>query len=294
MKVVFIGTVEFSLKALEKLIELDAEIVGVVTGNNPKFNADFADLKPLCHNNSIPCRCSDKCDTRKDRKWIETLNPDVIFCLGWSSLLGKDILQIPSKGVVGFHPAELPQNRGRHPIIWALVLGLQNTASTFFFMDEAADSGDILSQRLIDIYTHDDAGTLYDRITETALDQIADFLPRLEKGTYQRTPQDHSRANYWRKRNRDDGKIDFRMSSQSVCNLVRALSKPYVGAHLLFRNREYKVWKVEKENLHRPNLEPGKILAILGNTVLVKTGDGAVRIVAHQMDRLPKVGDYFN
>jgi methionyl-tRNA formyltransferase len=83
-------------------------------------------------------------------------------------------------GVVGFHPAALPENRGRHPLIWALVLGLEETASTFFFMDEGADSGDLLSQRRISIEPADDAGSLYARITEVAMCQIREFVPLLE------------------------------------------------------------------------------------------------------------------
>ena len=87
------------------------------------------------------------------------------------------MLTLPSLGLVGYHPALLPQNRGRHPIIWALALGLEETGSTFFFMDEGADTGDILSQRRVPITPEDDAGTLYDKLTTTALDQINAFCP---------------------------------------------------------------------------------------------------------------------
>ena len=82
-------------------------------------------------------------------------------------------------GIVGYHPAALPSNRGRHPLIWALVLGLTETASTFFFMDEGADSGDILDQRPVSILPSDDAKSLYERISQVAISQIRDFVPRL-------------------------------------------------------------------------------------------------------------------
>ena len=67
--------------------------------------------------------------------------------MGWSRIIGKELLAVPPKGIVGYHPAALPANRGRHPIIWALALGLKETASTFFFMDNGADSGPIISQK---------------------------------------------------------------------------------------------------------------------------------------------------
>ena len=88
-------------------------------------------------------------------------------------------MDLPLLGVIGFHPAALPANRGRDPIIWALVLGLQETASTFFFMDEGADSGDIISQEYLIITDSDDAGILYEKITQTALKQLREFVPRL-------------------------------------------------------------------------------------------------------------------
>ena len=128
-------------------------------------------------------------------------------------------------GVVGYHPAALPANRGRHPLIWALVLGLEKTASTFFFMDEGVDSGDILSQRSITITWDDDARTLYCRVTATALDQIGEFVSALISGNYLRTSQDKSKVSYWRKRESNDGKIDWRMSAKSIHNLVCGLTR---------------------------------------------------------------------
>ena len=83
-------------------------------------------------------------------------------------------------GVLGFHPTKLPQNRGRHPLIWALALGLKKVPQ-HFFMDEGADSGDILSQKDFDISHNDDAKTLYDKVVEIALEQIAQFFPSLKK-----------------------------------------------------------------------------------------------------------------
>ena len=87
----------------------------------------------------------------------------------------KNILNLTPMGVLGFHPTKLPQNRGRHPLIWALALGLKKVPQ-HFFMDEGADSGDILSQKDFDISHNDDAKTLYDKVVEIALEQIAQFF----------------------------------------------------------------------------------------------------------------------
>ena len=208
--------------------------------------------------------------------------------------MGKEILSIPKIGTVGFHPAELPKNRGRHPLIWALFLGLKQTASTFFWIDEGVDSGDILSQKIVPIYYEDDANSLYERITDVALEQIEEFTSELERGIIKRIPQDKSKANYWRKRSAIDGIIDFRMSSRAVYNLVRALTRPYPGAEIFYKGKPYKVWKVKEVKVDLPNIEPGKVLKKEGKQILVKCYDNAVLLLEHELPYGEiREGDYF-
>ena len=194
--------------------------------------------------------------------------------------------------MIGFHPAALPANRGRHPIIWALVLGLQETASTFFFMDEGADSGDIISQEYLKITDSDDAGILYEKIIQTALKQLREFVPRLAQGNCQRMLQDTTRANVWRKRRKPDGCIDWRMAAVSIHNLVRGLSRPYVGAHFECGEEEIKVWRTSVETDALENIEPGKVLECSENGILVKAGIGAIRLLEIEPSISIRVGEY--
>ena len=292
MKIVFIGTVEFSKRALQKLIELNAQVIGVCTKENSEFNSDFADLRPLCKKNKIPFKLVNDVNSKDNYNWVKSLNPDIIFCFGWSNILKKDILILAPMGVLGFHPSKLPQNRGRHPLIWTLALGLKKSASTFFFMDEGADSGEILSQKDFDILNTDDARILYDNIVYIALLQIEEFLPQLEKKTYQTIKQNDETSNAWRKRVKTDGQIDFRMASQAIYNLVRALSNPYVGAHINYKDKEIIVWKVEIIENEQHNIESGKVLDISEDKILVKTYDGAIKITHHEFKKLPNIGEY--
>ena len=292
MRIVFIGTVEFSLRALERLLAMHAEIVGVCTLQDSKFNADHVDLGAVSEAHGVPWFYAEDINSTEALSWIQDKAPDVIFCFGWSRLLKQDLLRLAPWGVVGFHPATLPANRGRHPLIWALVLGLEKTASTFFFMDAGADSGDILSQREIFIEDKDDARTLYDKVTRTALEQIEEFLPQLALGTFQRHKQDQQIANTWRKRGSADGKIDWRMSAHSIHNLVRGLAKPYVGAHFIVDGREIKVWKVAVVSDVPRNIEPGKILMQAGSRPVVKCGDDAICLLITEPSFEPIVGSY--
>ena len=122
--------------------------------------------------------------------------------------------------------------------------------------------------------------------------QIEEFVPEIKHGTYKRMPQDHSLSNTWRKRSKNDGKIDFRMSSYSIYNLVRSLTKPYVGAHVVYNGKEYKVWKSKESKCKAMNLEPGKVLAVEDNIITVKTGDGGINLIEHDFNVMPHVGEY--
>lgn len=280
MRIVFIGAVEFSLRALEKVISLNGDVVGVCALKTSNYNSDFVDLTYCSNNRNIPNIYVDDINSSTTLAWISNLNPDVVFCFGWSRMLKKDILNIAPMGVVGFHPAALPANRGRHPIIWALALGQTETASTFFFMNEGADSGDILSQSFISISEVDNARSLYDKVVSEALDQIEEFLPKLIAKDYNRIKQDDANANTWRKRSRKDGVIDWRMSAITIHNLVRALGEPYVGAEFSFNNCDFKVWKTELITTEYSNIEPGKIVDIdSSGCPVVKCGENALKLI---------------
>jgi methionyl-tRNA formyltransferase len=291
MRILFIGSVLFSKSALQQLISLKANIVGVVTKNRSTFNSDFVDLTPLCRENSISYKIVNDINHSNNIQWIREQSPDVIYCFGWSSLLKKELLNIAPLGVVGFHPAALPYNKGRHPIIWALALGLEETASTFFFIDEGTDSGDILSQEKVIIDNHDNASTLYNKIVNTAINQITVLTQSLDSGNYTRIPQPKV-GNIWGRRGHKDGRIDFRMHAHTIHNLVRALTKPYLGAHIEYMGKDVKVWVSQPVSFSDKNIEPGKVINVENNIITVKTADAAIKIIEHEFEQLPEIGLY--
>lgn len=262
MRVLFIGCVKSSYILLKTLYEQHYNIVGVVTKQQSSFNADYCDLAPFCIKNNIDYMYIKDINNEESINYIKERQIDILYCFGWSQLLKKEVLSLPKMGAVGFHPAKLPYNRGRHPIIWALALGLEETASTFFWLDVGADTGDIISQECINIQYEETAETLYNKILEVAKKQVIQFSDQFQNGIFIREKQE-VQGNTWRKRGITDGKIDWRMSSRAIYNLVRALSKPYVGAHFIYDNKEVKVWKVEEIVTDEyKNIEPGKVLKV--------------------------------
>ena len=125
-----------------------------------------------------------------------------------------------------------------------------------------------------------------------ALSQIEKFIPELKSGSYCREKQDHSLANSWRKRGQLDGKIDFRMSSRAIHRLVKSLTKPYVGAHVKWKDEDIKIWNTEEVEYKLDNIEPGKILSVENNGITVKTYDSAIMLTKHDFKVMPSVGEY--
>ena len=297
MRIGFIGCVESSFVALKSLITKDRsnnDVVGVITKKVSSFNNDFVDLTALCLQQSIPFVYADELSPESVEQFMRDRQADVIFCVGWSHLLSNSILSMTKHGVIGFHPAKLPANRGRHPIIWAIALGLESTASTFFKMELDADSGPIVNQMDIIIEDYFDARLLYNKVLDAVSIQVPIIAEGLANQTIQFAKQDPMKSNSWRKRNKNDGIIDFRMSSVDIHNLVLALSAPYPGADVRVDGVLYKIWHSEmSKNEYPKNIEPGSILDIMKERILVKTADvSAIYLWNKKLSDFLKVGDY--
>jgi methionyl-tRNA formyltransferase len=280
VRILFIGSVQFSLRTLSHLHDSGENIVGVITRRVPANPADHRDLSDYCERNSISWRYGNDINNKDSIGWIRKLSPDVIFCIGWPNLLKEEALASSKLGVIGYHPAAIPLNRGRHPIIWALSLGLSETASTFFMMDLGADSGPIISQEHVPIYETDYARDLYSRLEVIAVTQLDEILLKMSSGNLESRNQNLENSNLWRKRDKSDGLIDWRMSAKTIYNLVRALSAPYPGAHFMVRGYEVKAWKAELVNSFPANFEPGKVIATDKEGITVRCGEGAIRVAS--------------
>lgn len=281
-KILFIGCVESSRILLQRLLDVNQPVAGVITKQSSDFNTDFADLHGICEMHRLPCFFANNINDADCIGFAKNLGADIAFCFGWSQLLKAELINLFPDGVVGFHPAALPANKGRHPLIWALVLGLAETASTFFMIDEQADHGEIVSQRPVSITYEDDAASLYDKIMTAAVSQELEICRKWQEGKLLDGAIANTGGNSWRKRGRLDGQIDWRMSSRAIYNLVRGLTHPYVGAHFIYKEQEYKVWRVQELPEFKQgcdNIEPGKVLRVdTDGSFVVKVYDGAVRI----------------
>ena len=289
MRIIFIGAVDFSRHCLQEVIRDGGEVVAVLTlgKENSNSHSDYADFSKITSRHKIPVHKIKNINHSDTVDLIHSFNPDVLFFFGWSQLVSKEVLKIPPKGCIGSHAAMLPRNRGRHPIIWALIEDLKESGLTFFYLDEGIDSGNILWQKSFPITEDDDAASLYEKVKDLAAEGIREFMPQLAKGKVPQIPQDHRLATYWPKRSEKDGEINWLLPTRKIYNLIRALAKPYPGAHTYLHNEKMLIQKAKIHTSSLPvdtfNLKPGTIFDSNESRFNVKTQDGYLTILEYEL-----------
>lgn len=176
---------------------------------------------------------------------IKDLAPDLIIVAGWSELIPNEILSIPRMGVIGFHPAKLPFDRGRSVLAWQIEDGYTETSLTMFKYSDYPDGGDILAQETIAIASNDYINDILDKVDAASLNLIRAYFPLLRKGFLKGVKQDLSVGSFRRLRSADDSIIKWDRNSVEIYNKIRAISHPYPGATTKFDDKTMLVWKSE-------------------------------------------------
>jgi len=276
MRCVFVGAVEGSYHALEEMLSQGANVVGIFT-LAPEYasrHSDFADLSPLAQQYQVPLWGINNINDPEIVAQMQTLEPDYIFIIGWSQIVKRTVLELPTQACIGFHPALLPQNRGRAVLPWTILQGLRRSGATLFYLDEGVDSGDILIQKAFDVDPDETARTLYNKVIAALRGMMREVLPLLEGGNPPRHPQDYSKATYCAKRTPADGLIGWQQPAKQIWTLIRAVGAPYPGAFTFHRGRNLIVWEAGLAGSAPYCGLPGQVQAINQDGVLVQCGDG--------------------
>jgi len=218
---------------------------------------------------------------------IKNLNPDLIFVAGWSELLSKELINIPHKGTIGFHPSKLPYDRGRSVIAWQIEEGYTETALTMFYYNELPDLGNIIAQELIKIEFNDYVNDVLQKIDSATYNLLRAYFRLIREGNVPRIKQDINEGNYRRLRKEKDSWIDWNQNSINIYNKVRAISKPYPGALALVNDVKYKIWKSEilDDFNYGRELSAGSLIAMLHDkSFIVKTKDSFLRVIDYEKE----------
>ena len=281
-KFVLIGKSLFSYLILKRMIKLKIQICGVITLKSKDDNDDFFDLSKICRQKKIPLHKTNNINNLKSVKWVIDKKPNFIFCFGWSQLIKGKLVKVYKNKIIGFHPTKLPNNRGRSPLIWSILLNIKKSAITFFYINKGVDDGKLIDQSDFFISNNETSKSIYSKICKLALKRIPILIDKINRGFYLKTKKknQNNSGNIWRKRVYSDGIIDWRMTSKNITELINALGKPYCGASLIFNNKDYKVWsaKIVRSDKKFNNHEYGKIIKRKKDSYVVKSIDGLVEI----------------
>ncbi len=277
MRVVFIGTGEIGVPALEALQKSSEHLLaGVVTQPDKPAGRDQKTTAPaikevLAGNELLPILQPKRIKDPHSIDEIRALQPDVIVVMAYGQILPRAVLEIPRIACLNLHASLLPRWRGAAPVQAAIAAGDRKTGITLIYMNEGLDTGDMLLQRKIDILPNDTGWTLHDRLAQVAPDCLLEALQLLATGNAPRTPQDNERATYASKLKREDGEIDWNKPAEVIERKIRAFN-PWPGAFMKIDNRHLKIFSAGIVDLSG---KPGEILRTR-NELIVAAGKGAL------------------
>lgn len=286
-RVVFIGAVHEAMDALAAVADHpEADMVGVVTLNDEVAAATsgFVDIAGAAEALGAQVLRVGDVNAPEVVEHIRGWAPDLLVVVGWTRLIGEELLAVPTHGCVGFHASLLPANRGRAPVNWAIIRGEKSTGNTMMLLDAGVDSGLIVDQRVVAIGPDDTCGTVYTEVAAAGADMLRDNLGPLLRGQASLQRQDESQVNMLPKRVPDMGVTDWSRTSQELHDWFRGQTHPYPGAFTHLAGRRLMVWSSAGPSARREGVPgghaPGEVEELADDGFLVRTGDGHLRITS--------------
>lgn len=287
MKVIFMGTPEFSVGTLEALIEAGHEVALAVTQpDKPKGRGgkmQYTPVKEAALKHGIPVFQPKKVREPECVEELKQYNADIIVVIAFGQILPKEILEMTPFGCVNVHASLLPKYRGAAPIQWAVIDGEEVSGVTTMQMDEGLDTGDMLLKTEIRLDEKETGGSLHDKLAAAGAELCVRTLKGLEEKTIVPKPQGESPTAYARMLDKKLGNIDWSRDAESIERLVRGLN-PWPSA---YTNRDGKVMKIWEARAEKRAAEtggvPGTVISVEKDGFCVETGDGVLKVLALQI-----------
>lgn len=297
MRVVFMGTPDFAVGALEAILQAGHQVAAVVTQpDKPKGRGKEIQMTPVkacAVSHGIPVFQPVKV---KEKEAVETLreyNADIFVVAAFGQILSEEILSMPKYGCVNIHASLLPRYRGAGPIQWAIINGEEKSGVTIMQMDKGLDTGDMLLKEEVAIEPKETGDSLHDKLAEAGARLIVEALAKLEHGELVPEKQKEEESCYAKRLQKSMGRIDWQQSAKKLDCLIRGLLS-WPGAYTVLRGKNLKIWEVEaiEEPENVPDgmmlpeelscAMPGIVVGVEREAFYVKTGEGILKILAVQ------------
>lgn len=292
MKVVFMGTPDFAVGTLKKLIESRHEVLAVVTQpDKPKGRGkamQFPPVKEVAVEAGITVYQPKRVREPEFLETLKALSPDVVVVVAFGQIIPQAVLDVPKLGCLNVHGSLLPKYRGAAPIQWAVIDGERESGVTIMRMDAGLDTGDMITTRVVKLEEKETGGSLFDKLSQAGADLLTETLDQLEAGTvtYEKQPAESS-TDYARMLKKEDGQIDWNKSAAELERLIRGLN-PWPSAYTHIDGKTLKIWMADAEDGNSGS-EPGTVVEVTKNTVKVQTGDGMLSLLEVQLEGKKKM-----
>ncbi len=288
-RLVFMGTPEFSLPALKRLIASEYDVMAVYTQPDKPVGRQrtpgMPPVKVLAQEYGIPILQPETLNNPSEIERMAGLAPDAVVVVAFGQILPQDLLDIPPFGCLNIHPSLLPRYRGASPVASAILSGDKETGVTIMLLDAGMDTGPILSQQRVPIEPEDTTGSLEGRMAESGADLLMRTLPQWFEHKLAPQRQVDRDASYTPLLSKEDGELKWQLPAEALEQRVRAFS-PWPGCFTRWQGKILKV--LAAVPLHSVGrVEPGLVMEVpdvAGVPAGVGTGTGILGLIMVQLE----------
>lgn len=279
MKVVYMGTPDFAVYALESIIKAGHDVQAVITQPDKAKGRSKAlvptPVKAKAMEYDIPVYQPEKLREEDNVKLLSDINPDIIVVAAYGQILPESILNIPKYGCINIHASLLPKYRGAAPIEWSIIDGEKVTGVTTMYMEKGLDTGDMIDKVEVVIEADDTGETLHDKLAVAGAELIITTMDKLKNKTATRTKQNHEESCYASMLSKEMGHIDFTKSATEIERLIRGLN-PWPCAYTRIDGKGVKIFKAQVCTVD-DKAKPGEIVEVTKKTFTIACGkDGLI------------------
>ncbi len=290
MKVIFMGTPDFAVGALQAIIDAGHEVTLVVTQPDKSKGRGkevaFPPVKDCAIANGIPVFQPVKIKEPDAVQYLRGFEADIFVVAAFGQILSQEILDMPRLGCVNIHASLLPKYRGAAPIQWSILDGEEKTGVTIMQMNAGLDTGDILLVKEYAIKPTDTGESLFDTLAILGSQAIVEALPLLEAGKLTPIPQDNEASTYAKMLKKDMGRIDWTWDAEKIERYVRGLNS-WPSAYTYLQGKTLKIWESEVVDSAPGAIDskrPGTVVAVDKKSIYVACGSRLLKITNLQLE----------
>lgn len=289
MKIVYMGTPDFAVGALEALIKAGHQITAVVTQpDKPKGRGKELQMSPVKQcalKYDIPVFQPVKIKQQEEVSILRNFEADIFIVAAFGQILSEEILKMPKFGCINIHASLLPKYRGAGPIQRVILEGEKETGITIMQMDKGIDTGDILLQSSFPIDPKETGDSLHDKLAEEGARLIVEALEKIEAGEITPRKQKEEEASYAGMLQKSMGRIDWNKDAAQIERMVRGLNS-WPSAYTTYRGKTLKIWDsdISENETASGDAIPGTVTAVKKDAIYVRTGDKELKITQLQLE----------